>query len=111
MAYHVELALRAARDLDHIYLQIDAAESIAAARWYNGLEEKIYSLERWPRRCPAAPESQRSQRALRHLLYGSRPRVYRVIFEIHERNKTVYILTIRHWAMDEVQPEELEFLI
>src|SRR5437773_1214673 len=47
-AYAVELTRRAARDLDYLYRRINAAESMAAARWYNGLEKALYSLERFP---------------------------------------------------------------
>src|SRR6266851_966205 len=68
MAYAVELTLRAARDLDLLYDRINAAESIAATRWYNGLEQAVFSLERFPRRCPVAHESKRTRRSLRHLL-------------------------------------------
>ena len=108
MAYHVELTFRAARDLEHLYVQINAADSIAALRWYKGLERAIYSLEHLPQRCPAAPESKRTGRALRHLLHGKRHRVYRVIFEIHAPDRTVHVLTIRHWAREETQAQELD---
>src|SRR6266571_2376426 len=74
-AYAVELTLRAARDLDYLYRRINAAESMAAARWYNGLEKALYSLERFPRRCPVAPESKTTKRSLRHLLHGKKPHV------------------------------------
>jgi gluconate kinase len=36
MAYRVELAARAARDLEILYLEKSVAESQAAVRWYNG---------------------------------------------------------------------------
>ena len=106
-AYAVELSVRAARDLDYLYGWINAAESIAAARWYNGLEKAVYSLERFPRRCPAAPESKKIKRPLRHLLHGKKPHVYRVIYEIDEPRKTVRVLTIRHGGMEEAQRYEL----
>ena len=48
MPYRVELTVRAARDLDYLYQQVHAAESLTAARWYNGLEKAIYTLERFP---------------------------------------------------------------
>ncbi len=66
MAYRVELTARAARDLECLYQQVHAAESLAAARWYNGLEEAIYTLERFPRRCPVTPEARKAKRTLRH---------------------------------------------
>jgi toxin ParE1/3/4 len=101
MAYRVEITVRAARDLDYLYQQIHAYESQAGARWYNGLEEAISSLERFPRRCPLAPEAGTAKRPIRHLLYGTKPHVYRVLYEIDERHKEVRVLTIRHGAMDE----------
>jgi plasmid stabilization system protein ParE len=101
MAYRVELTLRAERDLDYLYQRISADDSAAAARWFNGLEAAIYRLERLPRRCPAAPESKKAKRRLRHLLYGAKRDVCRVIYEIDEASKTVRVLTIRHAPMDE----------
>jgi plasmid stabilization system protein ParE len=50
MAYSVELAARAARDLEILYEEKNAAESQAAARWYNGLEHAIYALADYPER-------------------------------------------------------------
>lgn len=107
MAYRVELTARARRDLAAIYEWIDAAESAAAARWFNGLEEAVYALASFPRRCPASPEGRRAKRPLRHLLYGNKPHVYRAIYEIVESDKTVYVLTVRHGARDEARPGEL----
>jgi mRNA-degrading endonuclease RelE of RelBE toxin-antitoxin system len=49
---------------------------------------------------PMAPEEKSAKRPLRHLLYGSRRDVYRVIFEIDERRKRVLVLTIRHGGME-----------
>jgi len=101
MAYLVELTLRAERDLEFLYQRISADDSAAAARWFNGLEKAIHTLERMPRRCPLASESKKAKRRLRHLLYGARRDVYRVIFEIDESRKAVRVLTIRHAAMDD----------
>ena len=106
MAYHVEVTVRAARDLDYLYQQIHATESLAAARWYNGLEEAIYTLERFPRRCPLAPEAKKIKRPVRHLLYGRKPNVYRVLYDIDGPRKAVRVLTIRHGAMDEFTAED-----
>ncbi len=101
MTYRVELTLRAERDLEDLYQQIRGAESPAAGRWYNALEKAIRTLERFPRRCPVAPEATKAKRQLRHLLYGRKAHVYRVLYEIDEPNKTVHVLTIRHGARDE----------
>jgi toxin ParE1/3/4 len=107
MAYHVEFTDRARRDLHYLYTQINAAESSAAARWFNGLEDALHGLEQFPRRCPLAPEGKKAKTPLRHLLYGNKPHVYRAIYKIDEQKKTVYILTIRHGAMEEALPDEL----
>jgi toxin ParE1/3/4 len=107
MAYRVELTDRAKRDLSALYAQIDAVESAAAAKWFNGLEEAVYALANLPRRCPFALEGRRTKRPLRNLLYGNKPHVYRVIYEIDESDKVVYVLTIRHGAMDQARPDEL----
>jgi plasmid stabilization system protein ParE len=100
MAYLVSLSDRAERDLAALYEEKNAAGSSAAARWFNGLEAAVLTLEQFPRRCPAAPEGLRTKRALRHLLYGKKPHVYRVIYEVDERQKIVQVITIRHGAME-----------
>jgi toxin ParE1/3/4 len=103
VAYLVELTARAERDLNLLYAQIHVPESMVAARWFNGLEQAIYTLERSPRRCPIAPGGKKTNRPLRHLLYGRKPDVYRVIYEIQQPRRTVRVLTIRHGAIDEAE--------
>ena len=106
MTYLVELADRAVNDLVFLYVEKNAAESAAAARWFNGLEEAVYALANNPRRCPIAPETKRSGRLLRHLLFGKKPHIYRVIYEINERKKLVRVLTVRHGAMEAAEFRE-----
>jgi mRNA-degrading endonuclease RelE of RelBE toxin-antitoxin system len=91
VAYGVEITARAERDLADIYRRIQAETSPLAAKWFNGMARAMSSLDRYPKRAPIAPEN----RALRHLLYGKKPYVYRIIFKIDEENSTVYILHIR----------------
>jgi toxin ParE1/3/4 len=64
----------------------------------------VNTLEAYPLRCPVAPESKKAGRPLRHLLYGKKPHVYRVIYEIDGLKKLVRVLTICHGAME---PAEL----
>jgi hypothetical protein len=45
-----------------------------------------FALATHPNRCPAAPEIRKVKRKLRHLLYGKKPHVYRVIYEIEIEN-------------------------
>lgn len=94
MAYRVNLAARAERDLAELYDQIHAAGSDHARNWYFGLHAAILSLRRMPERCPVAPEN----KTLRHLLYGRKPHVYRVIFRISKEWRTVDVIHIRHGA-------------
>ena len=103
MTYLVEFAARAVRDLEILYVEKNAAESHAATRWYNGLEQAVYALALYPYRCPVAPEARRAKRKLRHLLYGKKPHVYRVIYEVDEGLPVVWVLTIRHGALRKLQ--------
>jgi plasmid stabilization system protein ParE len=96
MAYLVKIMPRAERDLVAVYSTIGAEHSEAALRWFLGLQRAVFILEKNPARCPVTPESKN----LRHLLYGRKPCVYRVIYRIVERRKEVEILHIRHGARD-----------
>ena len=99
MVYHVSLAARAERDLAQVYEQIHAADSDHARNWYFGLRKAILSLRRMPERCPVAAEN----RALRHLLYGRKPRVYRIIFRINKKGQKVDVLHLRHGARQKLK--------
>jgi mRNA-degrading endonuclease RelE of RelBE toxin-antitoxin system len=107
VTYRVELTARAERDLEWLFVEKNAAESKAAARWFNGLEEAVLSLEDYPSRCPAAPESKKAKLPLHQLLYGKKPHIYRVIYKIDERRQVVYVLTIRHGAREPLERQEI----
>jgi plasmid stabilization system protein ParE len=92
MAYLVNVSWRAERDLEDLYHEINADESDAALIWYRGLREAIFSLGKFPNRGTVTPEDT----GLRHLLYGNKPHVYRVIYEVVEKQKRVEVLHIRH---------------
>jgi toxin ParE1/3/4 len=108
MAYHIEFADRAARDLEALYVEKNAAESEAASRWYNGMEEAVYALATYSDRGPMAPEARKLRRELRHLLYGKKPHVYRVIYEVDERRQTIWVLTVRHGARRRLKASDVE---
>ena len=89
---------RAVRDLKILYPEKNAAQSQAAVRWFNGRENPVCGLE-WRRfRCPVAPEARKRKPPLRHLLHGKKPHGYRVIYEIDEPQRSVWVLTIPHGA-------------
>jgi toxin ParE1/3/4 len=92
MAYEIKLAPQANRDLEEIYQFIHAENSAVAQTWYRGLESAIFSLESMPYRGAA------ENTALRHLLYGNRPHIYRIIYSIDEQSAQVNVAQIRHGA-------------
>lgn len=94
MGYLVEFTGRAERDFIELFDEIRAAESDFALKWYRGLRSAVLSLEEIPNRCPITRESGH----LRHLLYGRKPHVYRVIYRVFERQKRAEVLHIRHGA-------------
>jgi len=107
MTYLVEFTARAVRDLEILYVKKNAAESQAAARWYNDLEQAVYALALHPHRCPFAPQTRRAKRKLRHLLYGKKPHVYRIVYEVDEKWRAVWVLAIRHGARRRLKPSDL----
>ena len=92
--YRVELTARASSDLESIYDRINAESSAAAARWFNGLKEAAFSLERSPERGPRTQEN----RKLRQILYGHKPDVYRIIYAVDRSARRVVVIHIRHGA-------------
>ena len=105
MAYLVDITVRAERDLALLFDAINAGRSAAAFKWYRGLKKAILSLEEQPSRCPETPENA----SLRHLMYGKKPHVYRVIFRVMEKNRRVEVLHIRHGARQRFQRGESRF--
>jgi len=57
MAYRVEIARNAEADLEELYLWVVARAPQQGAKWFNGLEQAVLSLDQHPKRCPVAPES------------------------------------------------------
>jgi toxin ParE1/3/4 len=94
MTYRVELTARATRNLRRIFQRINAEHSPQAAAWFNELEAAILSLNEHPERSPVTPEN----KTFRHLLFGKKPNVYRIIYAIDERARVVRVLHIRHGA-------------
>ena len=103
MAYLINIASRAERDLAHLYAEINAEHSETALKWYRSLKEAILSLEEQPNRCSVTRENDE----LRQLLYGHKPHIYRVIHRVLERQKHVEVLHIRHGARRKFKPSDL----
>jgi plasmid stabilization system protein ParE len=103
MAYLVSITSRAERDLADLYGEINADQSDAALEWYRALKDSILSLEEQPNRCPLI----RKRNKLRHLLYGHKAHVYRVIYRVLEKRKEVEVLHIRHGAQRKPKTSDL----
>jgi toxin ParE1/3/4 len=96
MAYRVDLTERAARDVGRIYRTINAEHAAQARAWFNRLEKAILGLDEHPERGAITPEDG----GLRHLLYGRRRHIWRIIYAIDERNYVVTVLHIRRGAQE-----------
>ena len=103
MAYLVNFTARANRDLAILFDAIHASDSDTALKWYRGLRKAILRLETAPNRCPYTPEYPK----FRHLLYGRKPHVYRVIYQVLESEQQVHILHIRHGARRPIRRSDL----
>jgi plasmid stabilization system protein ParE len=95
MAFEIKYSDEAKKNLDAItaWLLYERLAGETALRWLQGLREKIDTLSELPDRCPLARESKSLPFEMRQLLYGRRPRIYRILFTIE--GNTVHILYIR----------------
>lgn len=103
MLYLVRTMPRAERDLESIFLYIRGETSPVAEDWFNGLVESIATLSELPLRNPKTPED----RSLRHLLYGDKPHIYRVIYSVDATKRRIDIVHVRHHARNAFQPVDL----
>ena len=95
MAFRVKTTTKAKQDLDDILgrlLSQEAGET--GLRWFQGLHQAIATLADSSQRCALAPENAVFPFEVRHLLYGRKPHVYRIIFTIE--GNTVSVLHVRH---------------
>jgi plasmid stabilization system protein ParE len=105
--YRVEISIEALAEIDQALQWLVEQSPTAAARWHAGLRRAIQTLRTQPRRCPLAPEATFFQQEIRQLHYGRRRNVYRILFEIHEDERTVHIVHVAHGARDYLRPEPL----
>ena len=95
MAFRVELSERAQADITALYDWLRSQQAgDAGERWFVALREAIASLSVLPLRCPVAPESRESPVEVRHLLYGGKPHIYRILFAVE--GDVVRVLHVRH---------------
>jgi plasmid stabilization system protein ParE len=107
MAYRVEITRNAEGDLEELYLWIVARAPQQGAKWFNGLERSVLSLDEHPKRCPIAPESIDPNQPVRVLSYGRKSHVYRVYFTVDDTARLVRVLHVRRGARRPPLPDEL----
>lgn len=107
MAYRVEIARRAEADLEDLYRWVVERAPQQGARWFNGLERAVLSLDRHPKRYPVAPESIDPDLPVRVMGYGRKPHIYRVFFTVDETARLVRVVHVRHGTRKPPLPGEL----
>ncbi len=107
MTYHVRITTRGYEDLRAIVRWwADNRSADQAAEWYDGIIAKIESLSSMPESHPLARENPRASFELRELHYGlGSSTTHRAPFRIV--GTTVEILTVRHVAQADVDPDDL----
>jgi toxin ParE1/3/4 len=111
MAYTVSLTAPAEADAYAAFERIREVAPASAARWLTGLFTAMRTLADMPARCPMIPEADELGHELRHLLYGRRTGLYRIIFDIQEdfaEGPRVRVLRIWHGARDTLRAEDIE---
>jgi plasmid stabilization system protein ParE len=105
--YRIEISPSALNDAEAAFLRLKKDSPSYADEWFDGFLEAIDSLEKFPNRCPLAPESEELGIEIRQLLYGK----YRIIFLVELKNSnpdsTVQILRVRHQAQERLKPPDL----
>ena len=110
MAYTVSLTARAEADAYAAFERIRAVAPASASRWLTGLFAAIRTLADMPARCPVIPEADELGAPLRHLLYGRRTSVYRIIFDLQEdadEGPRVRVLRIWPGVRDALTAEDI----
>jgi len=104
MAFRVEYSREAEADLDSILAWLISQHAgETGLRWFEALEGAVASLSEMPERCALAPENRAFPFEVRHLLFGRRPHVYRVIFRV--MGNVVYILHVWHGRRKPAEPQ------
>jgi plasmid stabilization system protein ParE len=108
MAYRVSLAAPAEADAYAAFERIHEAAPMHAGKWLTGLFKAIFSLDEMPARCPVIPEAEELGYPARHLLYGKRNGVYRIIFHIREEERHARVLRVWHASRDTITAADVE---
>jgi len=105
MAFRVRLTLRAAQEAESIYRRVAGEAPIHGPEWYQRFIQSIDSLSELPERCAVVDSLSASKSTIRKLLFGKRPHLYRIYFDVV--GDTVRVLHIRHGARREPDRHDL----
>jgi len=108
MAYRVEIARNAEAELEELYLWLVTRAPQQGARWFNGLERAVLSLDQHPKRCPVALESIDPEQPVRVLSYGRKPYAYRIFFTVDDDARLVHVVHVRRGARRPPLADELK---
>jgi plasmid stabilization system protein ParE len=108
MAYKLVVLPQAEADITEAFTYLGERAPEIAARWYRHIRAEIESLAEMPARCPLAPQGAKMGLELRHLLYGKRPGIYRIVFRIVEDIQEVHVLAVRHGARKPLTDEDMK---
>ena len=96
MKHRVEITETAAAEVEEAWSWLALRSRTAADRWKAALLEAVSKLEMAPLLHGPSPESEYFGREIRELLYGKRPAIYRILYEV--RGNVVRVLRVRHGA-------------
>jgi len=99
--YRVIITPVAGENLREAHEWLEAENPVYAAKWLNGIREKILELATLPESHAVAPESEAFDCEIRQMLFG-RATPWRIFFTID--GSTVHVLHIRHGSRDYWRP-------
>jgi plasmid stabilization system protein ParE len=110
MAYKISLTALAEADAYSAFERLREVSPVRAEKWLWDLFAAIQTLEEMPTRCPLIDETEELGYVIRHLLYGKRPSIYRIIFDIQEKSEEgprVRVLRIWHGSRDAITLDDI----
>jgi plasmid stabilization system protein ParE len=103
---HVVSLSKAEADIRRIAMRIARTVSPSSAlRWRAGILAKVRTLADNPAMWPLADEAEEIGIELRHVLFGKRRHVYRILYTFD--GKTVFVHRVRHAAQDRLTADDL----
>jgi len=105
LAFRVDITEAALADAEDFveYVRRKKRDTVGAERWWNGLLDALFSLERRPGRGSLVIEAALRTRGLRQILYQS----HRIVFDLDEPREIVRVLRIYHASRRELRQRDV----